>query len=214
MNLNSLKSVQKLEFATSNKCESPSFADLNDDEAETVESGSSGSPDETSQANAERVPVFGNKNCQIFELEHCGNNERVCLVNFRHPSNTYSIWFLDRSFRWHFLAQSFTDYVRLMLVHLGLPKWQYLSTQEGLPSNLKLWYAYFVPSRLQFHEFMFNQTINSQSQNEPTVHEHVVGFNFAELLGNSAKNDPKKAAKPPAADPAAAKVKAVKSAKT
>lgn len=42
------------------------------------------------------------------------------------------IWLLDRSFEWHFLAENFTHYFRMMLVHQGLPQWQFKFTPMGL----------------------------------------------------------------------------------
>ena len=48
------------------------------------------------------------------------------------------IWFLDRSLEWWYLASSFTDYFRMMIVHLGLPLWQYLFTATGLSPETKV----------------------------------------------------------------------------
>jgi tubulin polyglutamylase complex subunit 2 len=42
------------------------------------------------------------------------------------------IWLLDRSFEWHFLAVNFTQYFRMLLVHQGLPQWQFKFTPMGL----------------------------------------------------------------------------------
>ena len=43
-----------------------------------------------------------------------------------------SIWLLDRAFDWHPLARDFGQYFRMMLVHQGLPQWQFLFTKLGL----------------------------------------------------------------------------------
>ena len=48
------------------------------------------------------------------------------------PAGEGSVWFLDRSLQWHFLADTFLEYFRLLIVHLGLPQWQYLFTDIGL----------------------------------------------------------------------------------
>ena len=52
------------------------------------------------------------------------------------PAENPEIWFLDRSLQWHFLATSFTNYYRLLIAHLGLPQWQMLFTDDGLPPML------------------------------------------------------------------------------
>ncbi|KAJ4446350.1 hypothetical protein ANN_13046 [Periplaneta americana] len=79
-------------------------------------------------------PNFGVK-CKIFELDACQGIGKVCLV-YLHKSECESdlkredpkIWLLDRSFEWHYLAADFTQYFRMMLVHQGLPQWQFKFT--------------------------------------------------------------------------------------
>lgn len=48
------------------------------------------------------------------------------------------IWFLDRSLDWHYMCDSFTAYYRLMVMHLGLPQWQYAFTDLGLSAQAKV----------------------------------------------------------------------------
>lgn len=61
---------------------------------------------------------------------------KVCLVYLdkglepRRPEPR--IWLLDRCFEWHFLAPDFATYFRMMLVHQGLPLWQFRGTAMGL----------------------------------------------------------------------------------
>lgn len=57
-----------------------------------------------------------------------------------------SIWFLDRSLHFHRLAFSFTDYYRLLLLHCGLPFWQYKYTDFGIPPYILHWYYIITPS--------------------------------------------------------------------
>lgn len=39
---------------------------------------------------------------------------------------------VDKKIRWHFLAESFTSYFRMMLVHLGVLGWQQAFSPVGL----------------------------------------------------------------------------------
>lgn len=48
------------------------------------------------------------------------------------------IWYLDRSLQWHYLTNSFKNYYRLLISHLGLPQWQMLFTEDGLPPCLNV----------------------------------------------------------------------------
>ncbi|XP_014771609.1 tubulin polyglutamylase complex subunit 2 [Octopus bimaculoides] len=86
---------------------------------------------------------------RIFELDPCAGLGKVCLVYRNSHSGCSEIWFLDRSLRWHFLVATFTTYYRLMLLHLGLPQWQYIFTDIGLSMQAKQWFNIYAPSRIQ-----------------------------------------------------------------
>ncbi|XP_072429005.1 tubulin polyglutamylase complex subunit 2 isoform X4 [Chiloscyllium punctatum] len=60
-------------------------------------------------------------------------------------SSHAEIWFLDRALYWHFLSDTFTAYYRLMLVHLGLPQWQYALTKYGISPQAKQWFNMYKP---------------------------------------------------------------------
>jgi len=59
-----------------------------------------------------------------FDIDSKAQDGRVVLLY----KNTYTkpqIWFQDLSCCWFFIANTFTDYFRLMLMHLGLPHWYF-----------------------------------------------------------------------------------------
>ena len=58
------------------------------------------------------------------------------------------IWIQDASSSWHFVADSFTTYLRLAIVHLGIIGWQNAYTPVGLPPVTKQWMAFFCKERL------------------------------------------------------------------
>lgn len=89
-------------------------------------------------------PKFNSQVWQIFELDPCDGHGRVCLVYNSH--HDVSIWFLDRSLHFHRLASSFTDYYRLLLLHCGLPYWQYKYTDFGIPPYILHWYYIITPA--------------------------------------------------------------------
>ena len=59
-----------------------------------------------------------------------------------------SIWFQDLSCEWNFICTSFSDYFRLMIMHLGLKGWQYSFTKIGLNPITMQWLRFLVPNRL------------------------------------------------------------------
>lgn len=95
-----------------------------------------------------KKPHF-NSQCRIFELDSCDGNGKVCLVYKNTQSGVVSscaeIWFLDRALYWHFLTDTFTGYYRLMLIHLGLPQWQYALTKYGISPQAKQWFNMYKP---------------------------------------------------------------------
>ncbi|KAJ9600382.1 hypothetical protein L9F63_009310 [Diploptera punctata] len=100
-------------------------------------------------------PNFGVK-CKIFELDSCQGIGKVCLVFLDKNECETSlkredpkIWLLDRSFEWHFLAENFTQYFRMMLVHQGLPQWQFKFTPMGLTPWAEQMFVLIAPHLLQ-----------------------------------------------------------------
>lgn len=88
-------------------------------------------------------------NSKIFELDKTDVGH-VCLVYtddqaaaaatsrpefcLREERSNASVWLLDTSYCWHFLAPNFSNYFRKSLVHMGLTHWQLKFTDMGLTS--------------------------------------------------------------------------------
>ncbi|XP_007895328.1 tubulin polyglutamylase complex subunit 2 [Callorhinchus milii] len=114
----------------------PTLADIEDD---TDDEGTEG---------ASEKPRFGSDS-RIFELDSCNGNGKVCLIYKNVKSGAASvhaeIWFLDRALYWHFITSTFTAYYRLMVIHLGLPQWQYTFTKHGISPQAKQWFNMYKP---------------------------------------------------------------------
>eukprot|EP00047_Mylnosiga_fluctuans_P015934 m.50417 g.50417 ORF g.50417 m.50417 type:complete len:280 (+) comp6224_c0_seq1:114-953(+) len=95
----------------------------------------------------------------LVEIDACDGDGAVCVVG---DGRDTSVWFRDRSERYHRIAGSFTEYFRLMVAHLGIPGWQYALTSIGLSPIAAQWFHQYAPSRL---------VINAQGLKafEPTV---------------------------------------------
>jgi len=129
-------------------------------------------------------PRFNSHAWQIFELDPCDGQGRVCLVYNSHRD--VSIWFLDRSLQFYRLASTFTDYYRLLLLHCGLPYWHYKYTDYGIPPYILHWYYIIIPSLLISHsnddlslsnlipfnaEKVFQRNENSSSKNPKVLNQ-------------------------------------------
>ena len=77
---------------------------------------------------------------------------------------------MDRSLHFHRLASTFTDYYRLLLLHCGLPYWQYKYTDFGVPPYILHWYYIIVPFLL-----------NSPS-NDDTSLSNLISFNVEKVF--------------------------------
>lgn len=109
------------------------------------------SESEDTYGNDHKLPHFDSRT-KSFELDPCGGCGKVCLVYNATKSGSSKkseVWFLDRSMKWYFISSDFTTYYRLMLMHLGLPHWQYTFTPYGLPLKSKQWYNLYAPIRLK-----------------------------------------------------------------
>jgi len=58
------------------------------------------------------------------------------------------VWFHDRCARWHYLSANFADFLRLMVVHVGVSGWQLAFSPEGLPPLTQQWMQLFARERL------------------------------------------------------------------
>jgi tubulin polyglutamylase complex subunit 2 len=83
----------------------------------------------------------------VFDLDKKVLNGRLGLV-YRGNDAKPQIYFQDLSGDWFFIANSFTDYFRLMVMHLGLPNWQYAFTDVGLDTTSQQWFRFLSPERL------------------------------------------------------------------
>lgn len=139
MYINSINKLQRIGGTNNNTQANPSLADIDDSDIED-------------EGTAKEKPSFDSR-CKVFELDPCDGYGKVCLVyreaKAGEPDQKVDIWFLDRALRWHFITDSFTSYYRLMIMHLGLPQWQYAFTDIGLCQQAKQWFNMYAPLRLE-----------------------------------------------------------------
>eukprot|EP00112_Aurelia_sp_Birch-Aquarium-sp1_P023861 Seg729.16 transcript_id=Seg729.16/GoldUCD/mRNA.D3Y31 product="Tubulin polyglutamylase complex subunit 2" protein_id=Seg729.16/GoldUCD/D3Y31 len=140
MEINSVASLTKLTTSKSSKSnDGPTLADIDCDFDE-----------EDNQGHTR--PHFDDRN-RVYELDSCNGNGKVCLVykdlKAGFTTSIPEIWFLDRALQWYYLSDNFLSYFRMMMIHLGLPCWQYLFTDTGLSPQTKVWFHLYAPERLE-----------------------------------------------------------------
>ncbi|KAI0234613.1 Tubulin polyglutamylase complex subunit 2 [Lamellibrachia satsuma] len=119
-------------------------------------------------------PRFDHRS-RIFELDHCDGFGKVCYV-YRNtkpgiPAQTAEVWFLDRALQWHHLAKDFMSYYRLVLMHIGLPQWQYLFTDIGPTPQALQWYHLYCPTRVAADSGASDRLSSTDRQVSPPVNQ-------------------------------------------
>ncbi len=84
---------------------------------------------------------------RAFDLDSKCAHGRVCIL-YCGEEDKAQVWFQDLACSWNFIANSFTDYFRLMMLHLGLPRWHYAYTEVGLDPVARQWFCVLAPDRL------------------------------------------------------------------
>lgn len=133
MEVNPISNLKRITIPQCNKHGATQSVSVEDTESDDEDSKSRPSFDDIEKA---------------FEIDACCSHGKVCLVYETEQKSNPKIWFLDRAVRWHFLASSFMEYFRLMVMHLGLPQWQYAFTDIGLSPMSKQWFNLYAPVRL------------------------------------------------------------------
>eukprot|EP00039_Didymoeca_costata_P008065 m.107512 g.107512 ORF g.107512 m.107512 type:complete len:251 (-) comp13932_c0_seq15:775-1527(-) len=112
-------------------------------------------------------------------LDDCQGRGRVGLVYENQGDvSKGTIWFSDNSGDWHFIAPSLSQYFVLMVLHLGLPEWQYLLTGLGVSPGAEQWFRMYAPLRL------FLAQGGSHIRNKMAQHaenQNGRGFDLAEV---------------------------------
>jgi tubulin polyglutamylase complex subunit 2 len=80
-----------------------------------------------------RSPTL-NARSKVFELKNILDLAKVCLV-FESPETNPKIFLFElNNMKWKFLADSFSEYLRMYIAHMGLPYWELCFSSCELPS--------------------------------------------------------------------------------
>ena len=106
----------------------------------------------------------------IVVLEQPSAKERVALVIFRDSSDA-QVWFRDVTLTWHYVSPSFKAYVRLLIQHLGIERWQYAYTQQGVDTETELWLRLLAPDRARITIDKHQTNTAPTNQQRPVLKE-------------------------------------------
>lgn len=115
--------------------------------------GQSALRNERDELRPELAESYGSSaSLRAFNLDSSCESGRVLLVlgsgSVSSSRRTSEVWFQDGSCALSRLAPSFAQYMRLSVLHLGLPRWQYAYTEAGLDPTCRQWLRLMAPDRL------------------------------------------------------------------
>ena len=97
-------------------------------------------------------------NCEVGEivlLYRCfitdsgGGSNNISINTCQAPEKLIpEIWLFDNSGQLHFICSTFTQYLRLMVAHLGIYGWQLAFTETGMSELTQQWMNVFCKERL------------------------------------------------------------------
>lgn len=183
MSLNPLDKVVKLPFTRFELVDSKdSLAEeSSDEEAEDEDGGEKeGSGNEASGVEeADGAEAGGGDKKQsssrrrrvtAFDINSLCRGGRLAFV-YEDSTSDPEVWFQALSCRWFRIATTFSNYFRLMMVHLGLPHWQYAFTESGLDPVSRQWLRLLCPQRLGI-DFFGSKGLSNDAD------DAMSGFNF------------------------------------
>lgn len=97
---------------------------------------------------------------KIFEISNICDIAKVCLAYESPESTVPKIYLLEtQTLKWQFLADTFTEYQRMSIAHLGLPYWELCFSTCGLPSWTEQLFLLLAPHLLEKNEPRRNRTL-------------------------------------------------------
>jgi len=71
--------------------------------------------------------------------------------------NSPEVWFQDCACRWHYIAATLPQYLRLLTLHMGILGWLFVYTPEGIPPVTYQWLNIYCKERLILDTYWLNR---------------------------------------------------------
>eukprot|EP00466_Bigelowiella_natans_P012479 jgi/Bigna1/85773/estExt_fgenesh1_pg.C_60070 len=101
-----------------------------------------------------------------FDIDATCRGGRIALLYQNGDTQKPQVWFQALSCKWYFVAENFTNYFRLLVLHLGLPYWYYAYTDIGLDPITQQWLRLLLPQRLEIDRGGMKALLQQQKNKE------------------------------------------------
>ncbi|KAG9393180.1 hypothetical protein J8273_3310 [Carpediemonas membranifera] len=81
----------------------------------------------------------------VFVLDRAMSSGTVALLYMHGPEQEPQVWFQDLNMSWNFVARTFSDFFRLVLMNMGLPNWLYTFTGFNADPVTQIWLKRLCP---------------------------------------------------------------------
>lgn len=113
------------------------------------------------------TPIL-NSRTKIFELSNICGLAKVCLVYESPDISNPKVYLLEMTtYKWQFLSETFTEYLRMTVAHLGLPYWELCFSSCGLPSWTEQLFLLMAPHLLEKNEHRRSKVIPNEQEIPP-----------------------------------------------
>ncbi|XP_067642411.1 tubulin polyglutamylase complex subunit 2 [Eurosta solidaginis] len=107
-----------------------------------------------------QLPVITVKT-KIFEFNTVNDVAKVCMIYEASGSNSPKFYLYEMcTMTWIFLSDTFSEYLRMAIAHLGLPYWELCFSNIGLPSWTEQLFMLLAPHLLEDHQPRRERQIN------------------------------------------------------
>ena len=113
----------------------------------TAASSSAASSASGGAAAAATIATAGALPLPLHGVRIDAGDEGVVALVYRPRLRCYQVWFQDLACMWHFAADSFTNYMRLAIMHAGVLHWRYIFAPIGLDPTTAQWIRWLLPER-------------------------------------------------------------------
>ncbi|XP_012159742.1 tubulin polyglutamylase complex subunit 2 [Ceratitis capitata] len=98
---------------------------------------------------------------KIFEINNVNEVAKVCMLFEANSCNLPKFYLYElNTMKWTFLSDTFSEYLRMAIAHLGLPYWELCFSNIGLPSWTEQLFLLLAPHLLEDYEPRQDRQVN------------------------------------------------------
>jgi hypothetical protein len=137
------------------------------------------------------------KTVDAFILHDISMHGKICLVyvpssheKMSNAAKSEIQFYSYQTESWYFISETFTEYFRMQILHLGVQGWQLSYTDIGVPQSTLDWLYFYAPHEYSFANHDSKKCLKSQSNTKISmekVHKMISVIQKEVLTSNPTK---------------------------